>query len=149
MSVGILSDNGPLEMIVFGLVGGLLYGVLASAAAAKPRREVQDLLGEISRDQYPTVFRAARRGPVPTDPATRTAARKLAGHDLVQARIGTFIALPFAALMIAATVVGRDPESPWFAVLSALTAAVTAYQVYLWRTFKRRIESLALTDDFV
>ena len=50
MTIGILWDNssGALEVILFGLVVGLLYGVGATIVNEKPRRELRALIGEVS-----------------------------------------------------------------------------------------------------
>ncbi|GAA1559203.1 hypothetical protein [Kribbella lupini] len=152
MAGGILWDNssGALEIIVFGLVVGLLYGAGATVVTAKPRRDVLALVGEVPRDQLGAVFRAARRGPVPADPELRAAALRLAVHDADRLRRGLFFGIPWAVLLIAVAVFRRDPPShPLFVVLAGLMVAAVAYQLYVWRNLKRRVALLKLSDTLV
>ncbi|MGC4938604.1 hypothetical protein [Kribbella sp. DT2] len=152
MTVGILWDNasGALEVILFGLVVGLLYGVGVTIVNEKPRREVRALIGEVPREQISAVFRGARSGRVPADREVRAAALRPADHDSSRALRGAIIGIPFAVLIIAAAISGRNaPRFPLFAASAVLLVVVTAHQCYRWRSLKRRIELLTPTKDSV
>ncbi len=145
VSIGTFWDNssGPLEVTLFGLVVGLLYGAGATFMNEKPRREVRALIGKVPREQFGVVFRAARRGPVPTDPEVRAAASRVADHDSSKALLGAVVGIPFAVLMIVAAVSQRyDSERPFLITLAVLLVVAIAYQGYQWRHLKRRVELL-------
>ncbi|ONI73980.1 hypothetical protein BWI15_11355 [Kribbella sp. ALI-6-A] len=148
MSIGILWDHwsDPLEIILFGLVAGLLYGALVTFATEKPRREVRALIGEVPRDEWSTVFRAARRGPAPADPELRAAALRLNRHDAAKARLGVWMTLPFVVLMIAAVVFKPDGRPQW-SVLAVLAVVGVGYQWMSSRRLDRRAELLTVADD--
>ncbi|GAB2615129.1 hypothetical protein [Kribbella endophytica] len=152
ITIGILWDNssGALEVVLFGLIAGLLYGVGGTIVNEKPRREVRALMGEVRRKQFPIVFRAARRGAVPADPDVRAAASRLAAHDSSKAILGVAIGSPLTALMIAAAVTQSDsPRFPLFTGLAALLVVLIAYQGYQWRHLKRRVKLLTPTNDLI
>jgi hypothetical protein len=152
MSIGILWDNssGALQVILFGLVVGLLYGAGATFMNEKPRREVGALIGEVPREQFGAVFRAARRGPAPADPEVRAAALRVADHDSSKAILGAVVGIPFAVLMIVAVFSHRyDSARPLFMTLAVLLVVLITYQVYKWRHLKRRAALLTPADDLV
>jgi hypothetical protein len=148
MSIGTAWDDwsDPLETILFGLVVGLPYGVFATFATEHPRREVLALIGEVPRDELSTVFRAARRGPVPADPELRAASLRLNRHDAARARLGAWTTLPFAVLMIAAAVFKPDGRPVW-SVLAVLVLAGVGYQWISSRRLDQRAELLTVDDD--
>jgi hypothetical protein len=141
---GILWDNqaGSIQIIAFGLVGGLLFGVLMMFATEKQRREVRGVIGAVRPEEVSTVCRAVRGGPVPADPEIRAAAWRLASHDSAEAKLRLFVAIPATVLVIAGTTAQAD-YSPLYFGLSVLSVLTLAWQLYWTRHLKQRVALLA------
>lgn len=148
MAIGIVGDDssGAAEIVGFGLVAGVGFGVCLTFATDKQRREIREVIGEVPASELGTVYRAARRGPVPADPEIRAAALRLARHELAQARIGSMIGIPIVLLVVAGAVF-RSDDIPLLPVLAAVAVAGVAYQWYVLWQLKRQVKLLPTADQ--
>lgn len=148
LATAILWDNaaGALQVIGFGLVIGLLYGVLVTFGSEKERRHVLAVIGDVSPDQLRLVCRASRRGPVPDDLEVRASSSRLAAHDAAKSLRALLLTTPFS-LLLAAGVLFRGDESPVFIVLAVLFAVGFGYQLFATRQLKHRARLLGADRD--
>jgi hypothetical protein len=103
------------------------------------------VIGEVPAGELGTVFRAARRWPVPAEPEIRAAALRLARHETAQAWIASIIRIPIAALVVAGAVFRRD-DIPLLPVLAAVAVAGVAYQWYVLWQLRRQVKLLPDAD---
>jgi hypothetical protein len=148
MAIGIVADNssGAGEIVAFGLVAGVVFGICLTFATEKQRREIRAVIGDVPASELGTVFRAARRGPVPADPEIRAAALRLATHEAAQAWIASIVGIPIALLVVAGAVFRRD-DIPLLPVLAAIAVAGVAYQWYVLWQLRRQVKLLPDADQ--
>ncbi|NMN96393.1 hypothetical protein [Antrihabitans stalactiti] len=137
------------DALLPAVVGGILFGAIIGPKMARQRREVNALVGPLSDDAYRSAKRAAIRGPVPSDPETRSAAERLAENGLTRLNtIGArvYVALAIIELMVAASFAYHAlTSSAWYwaqAILFVFLAVIMLYPLWLRGHLTHRIELL-------
>ena len=135
------------EAIVAGLIVGVIFGAAMAYSLDQRRREVRAAAGELPANKVKVARRAAHRGPVPTDPEIRAAARRIAIQLLDRFFRGRKLSIAVMALVVVFGVGMALTGSPWrlLYALGAVTALIN--QRYWPIRIRRRIALLSEATD--
>lgn len=137
-----------LACTVLGLVGGWAWGFEV--------RSYGKLMSDVRADQYRDVYRAITRGPVPEDPALRSAAIAVARRYLNQAMQGRRFGIGMSVLWIGACVFNAramnwDGSAPNVSVAWLAFAVLAAFQAIqnfrVPRLVQARLQLLTAADQ--
>jgi hypothetical protein len=130
------------------LVVGVAFGGGMAFSLDKQRREVRAAVGGLPANKLRAARRAAHRGPVPTDPEIRAAARRIATQELDRHLRVRKVVIVWPALVVVSSVGAAVTGSPW-QLLYALGAGVLLIGQWYWpQRIRLRIELLSeATDD--
>ena len=133
--------------IVGGLITGVAFGATMAFSLDKQRREVHAAAGDLPANKLRAGHRAAERGPVPIDPETRAAARRIATRQLeLLLRVRKFV-IAAMALQLVSSVGMAVTGSPW-RLLCALVVGVLLIGQWYWpQRIRRRIALLSEATD--
>jgi hypothetical protein len=133
-----LNSASSVEAGGIALIGGTLIGAgIARWYEPSWSSEVAGLAAGERR----AALRATYRGPVPVDPEIRTAAIRIASHQLPKLEQYRRFALPLYGLILICAVAGFVAGGSWLALLSGAIAVVNLYVAwYQPRHLRRRIE---------
>ena len=138
-----LSGESVASAVGQGAVGGVVFGAVMATWRRRVRTQERAAIGPLPDGLEPTVRRAAFRGPVPTDPAVRASAARLAAVQLAESRrhrlrdVAVFGVLILCAASLALS-------SAWWSLALAWTTALLVGRLWEPRRLQRR---LALLDD--
>jgi hypothetical protein len=143
-TVQLVSGRSVVPSAVGAAVAALLFGVIAGPGMH--RRDVghRAAMGDIPMARRRTVNRAARRGPVPTDPELRRAALAVLALQLETYRRQRW-AIVFWSFMIAVSVLLAVPDGGWWLLAVPLFTGFLALQLWMPRQLRRR--QLLLAED--
>ena len=134
------------SMLPGALIAGILFGALMGPMSARMRKRLfSDVPAHTTTQQRQAGARAARRGPVPTDPLTRQVAVHLVRQRLEMARRGRLGQLLLLAVLAVIYVVLTLSSSRWW----LLGAALFVFLLVLTSIQPRRLQARLrqLTDD--
>ena len=125
-----------------GAVGGLVFGAMAGPSMARERALERAAMGDVPPSRLSAVYRAAKRGPVPDDPAERGSAARLATLQLAEVRRGhrwSVLGFVVATLLSATYALA---SSPWWWFGVPFFAAQLAGSLWLPKHLQRRLALL-------
>jgi len=137
---------GPMSWtaaIVGGLIAGVVFGATMAFSLDKHRRDLRAAAGELPANTFTAARRAADRGPVPTDPNTRAAARRIATRQLERCRGVRIFFIAGSALLLVATVGMPVIGWRWRRLYALVAAGLLIVQWYWPRRIRRRIQLLS------
>lgn len=142
-----LEDAGLGDVVRSGMVGGVIGGVGANVMSAvadrRALRRTKALLpAALTAAQRDLVVVAARRGPLPDDPAVRAEARRLADQHAAASGPSLRITVVVAALLVVALGVAGAVASPWWWGVGLVLGLVTALIVRRYRINTRHLHAL-------
>lgn len=128
-----------------GAISGILFGAMMGPTMAKQNRRHRQATGDLSPQDFFVVQRAARRGPIPTDPRLRAAAARAAAFQLDNARGHRKSGIPIFGLGLAMSVAFVFQSRWWLLVMPAYAYLLIA----LWELPKRLERRRKLLSDGV
>jgi hypothetical protein len=134
--------GGAVGLIFTALVAGLPFGLLMGPAMVRINRRATTAAGLNDPGELAIVSRATTRGPVPTDPRLRAAARNLASHRLDELRRMRNFYLAVFGLGTLGYVMAAILWSRWWALAAVMFAGLLAYGLILPGQLERRIDLL-------
>ncbi|MCO1659382.1 hypothetical protein [Pseudonocardia humida] len=142
MGVVVGVRDGDLPLVLYtGAAAGVFFGLLMGVVPARQNRRVREAMAVAPR-QEPAVLRAVGKGPVPTDPAVREAALRLATlqhEQLARWRIPGLVLFGMIAVLDAVVAI---MSNPWVWLWVALFVGFAALQLVAPRRVERRIAVL-------
>lgn len=130
----------------FAAVGGAMLGFAMWRFEPRIRRELEEVGGDLPAEKLELAHRAARRGPVPSDPEVRAAALRIASHQLGSSTTwipGPRLRTAMGALM-AINAVGSGVSGSFWALIYGTSAALLLYSgLYYPRQLRSRIRLLS------
>lgn len=143
--------SGVADGLGTGLVVGLLFGVFMALAARRQQvardQRTAAFTGGLTPERRTVAVRASRRGPVPDDPAIRTAAAALTQDQLEQSinqrskNLTIFGVIGVLELVMALT------SSRWYWLAVLMFAAVSVAQLRQPQALRRRLALLNPADS--
>ncbi|MGW1340936.1 hypothetical protein ACWCOV_07760 [Kribbella sp. NPDC002412] len=130
----------------FAAVSGVMFAFAMWRFEPRIRRELAEVEGDLPAEKLELAHRAARRGPVPSDPEIRAAALRIASHQLGSS--STWIPGPrfrtaIGALMVI-NAVGSAVSGSFWALIYGTSATLLLYSgLYYPRQLRRRMELLS------
>ncbi len=129
--INLISRDGLADAVVLAAIAGAVMAA-ATVGPLKIRWRVeQRALGAVSPSERSTAVRAARTGPVPTDPEARAAALALAQGDLKRLHRTRPWMIGVIALLVVSEIGLAFTGSPWTLLLAVLTVPLLVFQVIL------------------
>ncbi|MFI6680070.1 hypothetical protein [Kribbella sp. NPDC050470] len=130
----------------FAAFGGVVFGFALWRFEPRIRRELAEVEGDLPAEKLELAHRAARRGPVPSDPEVRAAALRIASHELGSSSTwipGPRIRTAIGALM-ALNAVGSAVSGSLWALIYGTSAALLLHSgLYYPRQLRSRIRLLS------
>jgi hypothetical protein len=133
------------EAIVAGLIAGVIFGATMAYSLDQRRREVRAAAGDLPANKFRS--RAAARGPVPTDPEIRAAARRIATQQLDRFFRGRKLSIAAMALAVVFGVGMALTGSPWRLLYALGAGALLINQRHWPQRIRRRIALLSDTTE--
>jgi hypothetical protein len=141
--VGVIDDAPWRFVVIMALIGAAILGPLVALVTRNQRREQLRVLEELPDEEWTQVRRAVWKGPVPSDPRTRTAALELAQKFFGRAhRFRWLVFIIFGLNLVLAIVEVVMGGSRWYILSSIGWVIVICSQWYNLRRLKQRIELL-------
>jgi Flp pilus assembly protein TadB len=132
--------------VVGGVLAGVLFGAVMGPLLARQNRRWRDSVGTSSTDDLRRARRAARGGPVPTDPEQRALAHRLVTTQLGELRRRRRLSVTVFSVFLVLEAVMAVTRSPWFWLAAAFFAAMLALVLAYPRRLERRAAELAPPD---
>ncbi|GAB3280219.1 hypothetical protein [Kineosporia babensis] len=134
------------DLAIDAAIRGLSIGPVTVIILARYHRRAREVTGIEDRDELRVVQRATQKGPVPSDPRLRAAARNLA-LDLREKQL---MLRPFAVcfeILLGLAFTAAVVWSFWFAVVATLFFLIAALTWTAPRRIERRIELLSDAEN--
>ncbi|WP_433164822.1 hypothetical protein [Kribbella sp. CA-247076] len=141
--VRFLGDESWRGALVAGAISGPVFGVLFTFIMAKRRREVQAMVGDVPPEQLASIERAARRGPLPSDPELRQAAANVARHQVNHYRRQRWWFIVAAVLLLGSAVTQLIDQRYAGGTISLAAALVLAFVPWDQKRLRRRADELS------
>ncbi|GAA1676489.1 hypothetical protein GCM10009745_19660 [Kribbella yunnanensis] len=130
-------------VVITALVAGAIFGTTLALATRASRREQLRALEEVPLADWKAVRRAAWRGPVPAEPASRAAALDLANRMFARAhRFRILIYIVFSVNLVLAIVQLVVNDQRWHIITLVLWVIALASHWYSLRRLQTRIALL-------
>jgi hypothetical protein len=122
-----------------GVLAAALVGSLTEHQARARRELVRTAAGDLPPDAAAAALHAAEHGEVPTDPAIRQAALKIASHQLTRTPPKTIALSVFPLLGGTVAMLNSSNAPGWVLLVFALPAALALVctGVLIWQAFYR------------
>ena len=142
--INLISGDKVADAVVLAAIVGAVMAVTTVAALKFRWRVEQRALAAVAPTERSSAIRAARTGPVPTDPQVRTAALELAQADLkrqLRARpwmVAVLVLLTVSEIGLAFT------SSPWSLLVLALIVPAFTFHMFVFpQRLRERIALLS------
>lgn len=128
--------------LVGGVVAGVVFGALMGRVQHRRNADRRRAIGGLSADQARQAQRAARRGPVPGDPAVRVAAEEIVSAQLAEFEGQRWWAPAFFGGLAVLAGVLAVVEGPWWWLGVLLFGAFLLEHLRMRRRLQRRLAEL-------
>ncbi len=135
--------GGAAGFIISAIVAGLVFGLAMGPILARTNDRARAAADVDDPHEMVEVARAAGRGPVPTDPRRRAAARNLAAYRLDELRRKRNLNLTFFGLASLAYLAMAIFSSPWWWLAVLMFTGFLIYTLILPGRLERRISLLS------
>jgi Flp pilus assembly protein TadB len=129
--------------ILRGLGVAAVFGATMAFSLYRERRDMRAVVGELPANKFKAAYRAAERGPVPTDPEIRAAARRIATQELARHLRGRTFVIVGSAFALVASVGLAVIGSPWQLLYAPVVGVLLVVQWYWSQRLRRRIALLS------
>ena len=136
--VGLISGDGVLRALVTAAIVAIGPGVPMGLVIRNRWRVEQRALGDVTPTDRSTAIRAARTGPIPTDPEVRTAALELAQGDLKRLLRWRPWMTVILALLVVSEIGLAFTSSPWSLLVLVFLVPSFGYQLFV---FPKRLQA--------
>jgi uncharacterized membrane protein len=129
--IGLIEDDDLWRAFVPAAIGGVIMAAATTFPLRYGLRTEQRALGDVSQFDQRVALRAARKGPVPADPAARAAALRLAEKNLEQVRRSRPLLAAAGSLFVVAQIgLAFSSSSVWNLLLLVPLVPALAFSLF-------------------
>jgi hypothetical protein len=131
--------HSVLSSLLAGVLGGVFFGLFMGFFSSRRGSRLRRDVGDVPVENQRAVARAAVRGPVPSDPAMRSAALRLATFQAVESRRQLFRSMTAFAGFAAITVLLAVVDGPLWLIGTAFFVGVALWVASVPKRLERRM----------